>query len=120
MTTTRRRRIVPQALLLLLLPPPLLLLPLPPLQASMPVPPLLTLIKQWQQWWQHGVAACMVAAAADSRMPSLTPAFFVLLTKCLCLLHMAQNTMFHGSFPPEFWPYSGFWKISEQIILALE
>jgi hypothetical protein len=109
MTTTRRRRIAPQALLLL---PPLLLLPLPPLQASMPAPPLLTLIKQWQQWRQHGVADCTLAAAADSRMPSLTPAFFVFLTKCL--LHVAQNTMFHGSFPPDFRPDSGFW------ILALE
>jgi hypothetical protein len=76
MTTTRRRGIVSQTLLLL---PPPLLLPLPPLQASMPAPPLLTLIKQWQQWWQHGVAACAVAVAADSRMPSLTPAFFCFL-----------------------------------------
>jgi len=44
-----------------------------------------------------GLQRNAVAAAADSRMPSLTPAFFVFLTKCL--LHMAQNTMFHGSFP---------------------
>jgi hypothetical protein len=36
--------------------PPLLLLP--PLQASTPAPPLLSLIKQWQQWRHHGVAAC--------------------------------------------------------------
>ena len=54
--TTTRKRIAP-------LPPPLLpplqLLPLPPPQAATPAPPLvLPLIKQWQQWRQHGVVAC--------------------------------------------------------------
>jgi hypothetical protein len=65
-TTTTRIRIaqLPPPL------PPLLLLPLPPLQATTPAPPILPLIKQWQQCWQHRGA---VAAAADSRMPSLTP-----------------------------------------------
>jgi len=72
MTTTRRRRIAPPALLL---PLPPLLLRLPPLQAITPAPPLLSLIKQCQQGLQHGVVTCGVAAAADSRMPSLTPAF---------------------------------------------
>jgi hypothetical protein len=33
-------------------------LPQPSPQAAKPAPPLLDLIKQWQQWWQHGVAAC--------------------------------------------------------------
>ena len=44
-------------LLLLPLPPLLLLLLLPP-QAATSAPPLLPLIKQWQQWRQHGVVAC--------------------------------------------------------------
>ena len=51
---------------------------------------LLHVAQKWQQWRQHGVAACAVAAAADSRMPLLTPAFFVFFTKCL--LHVAQKT----------------------------
>ena len=72
MTTTRRRRIAPPVLLL---PPPPLLLLLPPLHVITPAPPLLSLIKQCQQGLQHGEVACAVAAAADSRMPSLTPAF---------------------------------------------
>ena len=57
-----------------------------------------------------------VAAAADSRMPMPTigTCFFVFLTKCS--LHVAQNTMFHGSFPPD----SGFRRIPEQNNLALE
>jgi hypothetical protein len=42
--------------------------------------------------WRHAVAAAV--AAADSRMPSLTPVFFVLLTECS--LHVAQNTHFKG------------------------
>ena len=46
-----------------------------------------------------GLRRCAVAAA-DSRMPSLTPVFFVLLPECS--LHVAQNTPFQGSFPPEF------------------
>ena len=61
-TTTRRKRIAPlPPPLLPPLPPPLpslLLLPLPPSQVSTPASPLLPLIKQWQQWWQHGVVAC--------------------------------------------------------------
>ena len=46
-----------------------------------------------------GLRRGVVAATADSRMPSLTPFFSYLLSKCL--LHSAQNTMFHGSFPPD-------------------
>jgi hypothetical protein len=69
MTTTRKRiALLPPPL------PPLLLLPLPPLQAATPAPPLRPLIKQWQQCWQHRGT---VAAAADSRMPSLTPVLCV-------------------------------------------
>jgi hypothetical protein len=49
--------------------------------------------------WRSGLRRGAVAASADSRMPSLTPAFFVFLSKCS--LHVAQNTMFHGSFPPD-------------------
>jgi hypothetical protein len=45
---------------------------------------------------------CVVAAAADSRMPSLTPVFFDLLTECL--LHVAQNIPCQGSFPPHHSP----------------
>jgi len=52
--------------------------------------------------WRRGLQRGTVAAAADSRMPLFTSAFFVFLTKCL--LHVAQNTMFHGSFPPTFRP----------------
>ena len=40
-----------------------------------------------------------VAAAADSRMPLLTPFLSCLLSECL--LHVAQNTMFHVSIPPD-------------------
>jgi len=38
--------------------PQLLLLLLPPPQTTTAALPLLPLIKQWQQQWQHGVAAC--------------------------------------------------------------
>jgi hypothetical protein len=51
--------------------------------------------------WRSGLGRGAVAAAADSRMPSLTPVFLCLLSKCL--LHVAQNHV-HGSFPPEFRP----------------
>jgi hypothetical protein len=50
--------------------------------------------------WRSGLRRCMVAAAADSRMPSLTPVFLCFLS--VCFFQVAQNTMFHGSFPPEF------------------
>ena len=46
-----------------------------------------------------GLRQGVVAAAADNRMPSLTPVFSCLLSECS--LHVAQNTMFHGSFPPD-------------------
>ena len=49
---------------------------------------------------RRGLQRGAVAAAADSRMPLFTPAFFVFLTKCL--LQVAQNTILHGSFLPEF------------------
>jgi len=62
--------------------------------------------------WRSGLRRCTVlAAAADSRMPSLTPVFSCFLS--VCLFHVAQNTMFHlylqvrtyyVSFPPEFRP----------------
>ena len=65
-----------------------------------------------------GLRRCAVAAAADSRMPSLTPVFFVLLTECS--LHVAQNTPCRGSFPPEFRIQNSGSKIPEQINLSLE
>ena len=40
--------------------------------------------------WRSGLRQGAVAAAADSRMPSLTPVFLCLLTECS--LHVAQNT----------------------------
>jgi hypothetical protein len=48
----------------------------------------------------------------------LTPLFFV--SSCECSLHVAQNTMFHGSFPPNSGQIlAGFWvpvrRIPEQI-----
>jgi len=46
-----------------------------------------------------GLQRGMVAVAADSRMPSLPPVFVAFLTECV--LHMAHNTMFLGSFPPD-------------------
>ena len=49
--------------------------------------------------WHSGLRRGGVAAVADSRIPSLTPVFFCLLSECL--LHLAQNTMFHESFPPD-------------------
>jgi len=61
---------------------------------------------------------CTLAAAADSRMPLLTPVFLSFLIECP--FHLAQNTMFHGSFPPELRPDSGFQRIPEQIDLAPE
>jgi len=57
--------------------------------------------------WRSGLRRGAVAAAADSRMPSLTPVFLCLLTECSLLL--AQNT---SSFvlPSGFRPDSvGFW-----------
>ena len=95
--------------------PPLLLLPLPPPHRMLP--------RQLRHYYlcsssgssggssggsSSGLRWCKVAAAADSRMPSLTPAFCVVLVcklnvchtwqrmQCLlseCLLHVAQNTM---------------------------
>jgi len=40
-----------------------------------------------------GLRRCTVAAAADSRMPLLTPVFSCFLS--VCVFHVAQNTMFH-------------------------
>jgi hypothetical protein len=48
----------------------------------------------------------------------LTPVFSCLLSECS--LHVAQNTMFHGSFPPDFGRDFGFGRIPEQINLVLE
>jgi len=42
---------------------------------------------------RSGFRRCTVAAAADSRMPSLTPVFLCFLS--VCLFYVAQNTMFH-------------------------
>jgi hypothetical protein len=48
---------------------------------------------------RSGLRLGAVAAVADSRIPSLTPVFLCHLSEYV--LHVAQNTMFHGSFPPD-------------------
>ena len=143
--TTTRKTIAP------LLPPLLLLLPLlPPLPPLLPLPSLLLLplpppqaagrhasfattasdqaLAAVAAAWRSGLQRCTVAAAADSRMPSLTPVFSCFLS--VCLFHVAQNTMFHLFRPrstyvlcillsgiPAGIPESG---IPDQINLALE